>query len=114
MALSEHLDQPLALVHLPPGLLKVDVSNRHVAGTLRVPIGQGHAPRADPFTRPALGGPMRTDTRTLEERIADRDAKGVVATIEQATIQASWETRRPQGQQAQAFAAATLPLCRTV
>jgi hypothetical protein len=25
---------------------------------------------------------MRTDTRTLEERIADRDAKPVVATIE--------------------------------
>ena len=25
---------------------------------------------------------MRTDTRTLEERIADRDAKRVVATIE--------------------------------
>ena len=57
---------------------------------------------------------MRTDTRTLGERIADRDAKRVVATIEQAAIQASCETRRPQGQQAQAFAAATLPLYRTV
>jgi hypothetical protein len=54
---------------------------------------------------------MRTDTRTLEERIADRDAKRVVATIEQAAIQASCETRRLWGQQAQAFAAAALPLC---
>jgi hypothetical protein len=40
---------------------------------------------------------MRTDTRTLEERIADRDAKRVVATIEQASIQASCETRRLWG-----------------
>jgi hypothetical protein len=57
---------------------------------------------------------MRTDTRTLEEKIAGRDAKRVVATIEQAAIQASCETRRLWGQQAQAFAAAALPLCRTV
>ena len=37
-----------------------------------------------------------------------------VATIEQAAIQASCETRRLWGQQAQAFSAAALPLCRTV
>lgn len=37
-----------------------------------------------------------------------------VATIEQAAIQASCETRRLWGQQAQAFAAAALPLCRAV
>lgn len=37
-----------------------------------------------------------------------------VAAIEQAAIQASCETRRLVGQQAQAFAAAALPLCRTV
>ncbi|MFB7893674.1 SCO6880 family protein [Microbacterium sp. NPDC056044] len=35
-----------------------------------------------------------------------------VATVEQAAIQASCETRRLVGQQAQAFAAAALPLCR--
>lgn len=35
-----------------------------------------------------------------------------VAEIEQAAIQASCETRRLVGQQAQAFAAAALPLCR--
>ncbi len=37
-----------------------------------------------------------------------------VAAIEQAAIQASCETRRLVGQQAQAFTAAALPLCRTV
>lgn len=35
-----------------------------------------------------------------------------VATVEQAAIQASCETRRLVGQQAQSFAAAALPLCR--
>lgn len=37
-----------------------------------------------------------------------------VADIEQAAIQASCETRRLWGQQAQAFAAAALPLCRPI
>jgi hypothetical protein len=37
-----------------------------------------------------------------------------VATIEQAAIQSSCETRRLVGQQAQAFTAAALPLCRSV
>jgi hypothetical protein len=37
-----------------------------------------------------------------------------VAAVEQAAIQASCETRRLVGQQAQAFAVAALPLCRTV
>lgn len=37
-----------------------------------------------------------------------------VAAIEQAAIQASCETRRLWGQQAQAFTAAALPLCRKV
>lgn len=42
------------------------------------------------------------------------DLERAVADIEQAAIQASCETRRLWGQQAQAFAAAALPLCRTV
>jgi hypothetical protein len=37
-----------------------------------------------------------------------------VAAVEQAAIQASCETRRLVGQQAQAFSAAALPLCRVV
>ena len=37
-----------------------------------------------------------------------------VAAIEQAAIQESCETRRLVGQQAQAFTAAALPLCRSV
>lgn len=42
------------------------------------------------------------------------DLDAAVAAIEQAAIQASCETRRLVGQQAQAFAAAALPLCRSV
>ena len=38
----------------------------------------------------------------------------LVAAVEQAAIQASCETRRLVGQQAQAFTAAALPLCRPV
>ncbi len=45
------------------------------------------------------------DPEELERAVAD---------IEQAAIQASCETRRLWGQQAQAFAAAALPLCRAV
>jgi len=37
-----------------------------------------------------------------------------VAAIEQAAIQASCETRKLVGQQAQAFTAAAVPLCRAV
>ena len=42
------------------------------------------------------------------------ELEAAVTTIEQAAIQASCETRRLVGQQAQAFAAAALPLCRSV
>jgi hypothetical protein len=42
------------------------------------------------------------------------DLDAAVAAIEQAAIQASCETRRLVGQQAVAFTAAALPLCRTV
>jgi hypothetical protein len=42
------------------------------------------------------------------------ELEAAVTTIEQAAIQASCETRRLVGQQAQAFTAAALPLCRSV
>jgi len=42
------------------------------------------------------------------------DLDAAVAAIEQAAIQASCETRRLVGQQAQAFTAAALPLCRSI
>ena len=42
------------------------------------------------------------------------DLDAAVSQIEQAAIQASCETRRLVGQQAQAFTAAALPLCRTI
>jgi hypothetical protein len=45
------------------------------------------------------------DPYELERAIAD---------IEQAAIEASCEARRLWGQQAQAFSAAALPLCRTI
>ena len=53
-------------------------------------------------------GPLSVSAPT----VADLDA--AVAAIEQATIQASCETRRLVGQQAQAFTAAALPLCGKV
>jgi hypothetical protein len=42
------------------------------------------------------------------------ELEAAVAGIERAAIQASCETRRLWGQQAQAFTAAALPLCRSV
>ncbi|TAM70775.1 MAG: PrgI family protein [Microbacteriaceae bacterium] len=42
------------------------------------------------------------------------ELEAAIAAIEQAAIQASCETRRLVGQQAQAFAAAALPLCRGI
>ncbi|MDJ0336636.1 SCO6880 family protein [Cryobacterium sp. PH31-O1] len=42
------------------------------------------------------------------------ELEAAVASIEQAAIQSSCETRRLVGQQAQAFTAAALPLCRSV
>ena len=42
------------------------------------------------------------------------DLEAAIAAIEQSAIQASCETRRLVGQQAAAFTAAALPLCRTV
>lgn len=42
------------------------------------------------------------------------DLERAIAAIEQAAIQASCETRRLWGQQAQAFSAAALPLCRQI
>ena len=47
-------------------------------------------------------------------RNKEKRALQLVSTIEQAAIQASCETRRLVGQQAQAFTAAALPLCRSV
>ena len=42
------------------------------------------------------------------------DLEAAIAAIEQSAIQASCETRRLVGQQAAAFTAAALPLCRIV
>ncbi|WP_017792496.1 SCO6880 family protein [Leucobacter salsicius] len=50
---------------------------------------------------------------SVSARTAD-ELDAAVAAIEQAAIQASCETRLLVGQQAQAFTAAALPLCRTV
>jgi hypothetical protein len=45
---------------------------------------------------------------------SESELESAVAAIEQAAIQASCETRRLVGQQAQAFTAAALPLARTI
>jgi len=55
-----------------------------------------------------VSGLVSVSAPTVEELDA------AVAAMEQAAIQASCETRRLVGQQAQAFTAAALPLCRTV
>ena len=47
-------------------------------------------------------------------RRATGDLQGALAAVEQAAIQASCETRRLVGQQAQGFAVAALPLARSV
>jgi len=44
----------------------------------------------------------------------EEELETAVASIEQAAIQASCETRLLVGQQAQAFTAAALPLCRAL
>jgi hypothetical protein len=55
-----------------------------------------------------VSGLISVSAPTLDELDA------AVAAVEQAAIQASCETRRLVGQQAQAFTAAALPLCRSV
>lgn len=60
-------------------------------------------------------GILRTTTGLIAVSALDPDElERAVADIEQAAIQATCETRRLWGQQAQAFSAAALPLCRTV
>lgn len=46
--------------------------------------------------------------------VSAEELDAAVAAVEQAAIQASCETRLLVGQQAQAFTAAALPLCRSV
>ena len=55
-----------------------------------------------------VSGLISVSAPTLDE------LEAAVAAIEQSAIQASCETRRLVGQQAAAFTAAALPLCRTV
>src|SRR5215213_8793955 len=58
-------------------------------------------------------GVLRTTGLLAISAQSSDDLERAVADIEQAAIQASCETRRLWGQQAQAFCAAALPLCRT-
>ena len=63
----------------------------------------------------AAGHALVRYTGLLAVSAPTRDAlDAAVAEIEQAAVQASCETRRLVGQQARAFAAAALPLCRHV
>src|SRR4051794_36962116 len=57
-------------------------------------------------------GLLRTTGRIAVSAQDPDELERAVADIDQAAIQASCETRRLWGQQAQAFAAASLPLCR--
>ena len=59
------------------------------------------------------GGLRCTGLISVPARTEDHLEEAVSA-IEQAAVQASCETRRLVGQQAQAFGVAALPLCRVV
>lgn len=59
-------------------------------------------------------GVLRTSGLVCVSAPTIDELDAAVASIEQAAMQASCETRRLVGQQAQAFAAAALPLCRSV
>lgn len=59
-------------------------------------------------------GILRTTGLVVVSAQDPDELERAVADIEQAAIQASCETRRLWGQQAQAFAAAALPLCRVI
>lgn len=59
-------------------------------------------------------GVLRTTGLIAVSAHDPEELERAVADIEQAAIQASCETRRLWGQQAQAFSAAALPLCRSV
>jgi hypothetical protein len=59
-------------------------------------------------------GVLRTTGLISVTAPTPEELEAAVASIEQAAIQASCETRRLVGQQAQAFTAAALPLCRNV
>ena len=75
---------------------------------------------ATPALREGLAELLRAELaragRLREVLTLERDALGRrdFPAIEQAAIQASCETRRLVGQQAQAFVAAALPLCRGI
>ncbi|KQW42699.1 hypothetical protein ASC77_23445 [Nocardioides sp. Root1257] len=59
-------------------------------------------------------GVLRTTGLVVVSANDPDELERAVAAVEQAAIQASCETRRLWGQQAQSFAAAALPLCRTL
>ena len=86
---------------------------RGAAGVLRQEITPSPL-RSDRPTSPPANGILRyTGLVTITtETIEDLD--GHVAALEQAAIQANCETRLLAGQQAQAFTAAALSLCRQV
>ena len=66
-----------------------------------------------PTSQPATGSSAPPASSSISAPDPD-ELERAVAAIEQAAIQASCETRRLWGQQAQAFSAAALPLCRAV
>lgn len=57
---------------------------------------------------------LQTFGRSSVSAASAEELDSAIAAIEQAAIQASCETRLLVGQQAQAFTAAALPLCRVV
>ena len=93
-----------ALLATPPVPANDTVAHENEQATRIVIVG--HVDHG----KSTLIGRLLHDTGNLPDGRMD----AAVAAVEQAAIQASCETRRLVGQQAQAFPAAALPLCRPV
>jgi putative aldouronate transport system substrate-binding protein len=89
-------------------LQQAELPDRVSAGELRQKVAPGGV---SVTLREDFENVILPEPRALQ-RVNDLDA--AVAAVEQAAIQASCETRRLVGQQAAAFTAAALPLCRSV
>ncbi|MCH3974159.1 MAG: hypothetical protein LKE49_03750 [Bifidobacterium tibiigranuli] len=129
MALSSGIQRSLSLLYTP---LRSDIAARDIRkkkveyisdATQRARIGQiedasqtaeYHDVLQQESELTAGHGVLRYSGLISISAPSESELESAVAAIEQAAIQASCETRRLVGQQAQAFTAAALPLARTI
>jgi hypothetical protein len=129
LALSSGIQRSLSLLYTP---LRSDIAARDIRkkkveyisdATQRARIGQiedaaqtaeYHDVLQQESELTAGHGVLRYSGLISVSAPTEAELEAAVAAIEQAAIQASCETRRLVGQQAQAFTAAALPLARTI